>query len=83
MSQKSGQRSESHEIALSLASGFSQNFLARELRGFFNVKIKLVELGSALSSSLESHATGVKPPKMFPRVSSISVSVFAWPSQRP
>jgi hypothetical protein len=30
----------------------------------------------------DSHSTGVNPPKMFPSVSKITVSVFGWPSQR-
>jgi hypothetical protein len=30
----------------------------------------------------DSHSTGVNPPKMFPSVSKITVSVFACPSQR-
>jgi hypothetical protein len=71
---------------MSFGPGFSANFLAGKLCGFLSVKIKLLRLGSALKYGAfgrDSHSAGVKPPKMFPSVSSINVSVFAWPLQRP
>jgi hypothetical protein len=95
MSQKCGPPEEIQKIALSFFSDFSANFLAGKMCRFFSVKRKLFKLGSALkqllfpsaslavsSLSSDSHSTGVKPPKMFPSVSSMNVRVFAWPSQR-
>jgi hypothetical protein len=36
-----------------------------------------------LHDGSDSHSTGVTPPEMFPFVSTITVSVFVWPSHRP
>jgi hypothetical protein len=56
----------------------------REVVLIISVKRKLFRFGSALFFPFfgDSHSTGMKPLKMFPSVSKITVSVFACPSQR-
>jgi hypothetical protein len=71
-----------------LCLAVSANFRGGTPCGFFSTKRRLPPLRSApISSSAlrlrECHASGANPPKMFPRVSRISVTVFAWPSHRP
>jgi hypothetical protein len=80
-----GPREESQQIASRFHPAFNANFLAGMLCGFFSVKRKLFRLESHLrfSPSGDSHCSGVKPPKTFPSVSRMSVSVFARPPRRP
>jgi hypothetical protein len=66
-------------------AAFNANLLGGILLGFFGVKIKLVRLRSHLQQLFfggDSHSSGVKPPKTFPFVFKMSVSVFARPSHR-
>jgi hypothetical protein len=89
---KCGPQLERQSIASSFFSVFNANLRAEKLCGFFSVKMKLFRLGSALEQlfsfpffpfhTRDSHSTGVNPPKMFPSVSKITVSVFGCPSQR-
>jgi hypothetical protein len=82
-SQKYGPYRESHRIASSFFAGINANRTGALLCGFFGAKRKLFSLSSALySSSSDSHSNGGNPPKLFPSVSKIAVSVFAWRSQR-
>jgi hypothetical protein len=60
-------------------------FLAEALCEFFIVTRKLPRLllHFHFSHGGDSHCSGVKPPKTFPPVSKMCVSVFACPSHRP
>jgi hypothetical protein len=51
-------------------------------RGFLSVKRKLRRLSSVLNILLDSHFTGVKPPRTLPFLSDMKARVFARPSQR-
>jgi hypothetical protein len=71
------------------SNAWGANLLAGMLCGFFGVKMKFFRVSSAFQQLfslfqllVESHSTGVKPPKTFPFVSKITIRVFAWPSQR-
>jgi hypothetical protein len=89
---KHGPRWESQTIAVHFISVFNPNLFAWTLCGFFGVKMKLfltviplqavVSPNGFSSNSSDSHFNGVKPPKMFPSVSKITVSVFEWSSHR-